>query len=87
MSAAFDILEKVMLVYQVQATKSEEIPLIGQRKRPKKLLFLDVGLVNHRMGIQEEFINLKDLDDFYRGKIYKLSSVPFYLVPRILDVC
>jgi len=69
MSTAFDILEKVMLVCQVQATKSEEIPLIGQRKRPKKLLFLDVGLVNHRMGVQEEFINLKDLEGFYRGRI------------------
>jgi len=68
-SAAFDTLEKVMLVYQVQATKSKEIPLIGQRKRPKKLLFLDVGLINHRMGVQEEFINLKDLNDFYRGRI------------------
>jgi len=58
-----------MLVYQVQATKSKEMPLIGQRKRPKKLLYLDVGLVNYRMGVQEEFINLKDLNDFYRGRI------------------
>lgn len=69
MSAAFDTLEKVMLVYQVQATQSKEIPLIGQRKRPKKLLYLDVGLVNYRMGVQEEFLNLKDLNDFYRGRI------------------
>lgn len=69
MIAAFDTLEKVMLVYQLQATKSKEIPLIRQRKRPKKILFLDVGLVNHRMGIQEEYINLKDLNDFYRGRI------------------
>lgn len=69
MSFAFDTLEKVMLVYQVQATKSKEIPFIPQRKRPKKILFLDVGLVNHRMGIQEEFINLKDLSVFYRGRV------------------
>ena len=68
-SAAFATLEKVMLVYQVQATKSKEAPLIQQRKRPKKLLFLDVGLVNHRMGVQEEFINLKELNNFYRGRI------------------
>jgi len=68
-SLAFDTLEKVMLAYQVQATKSTEIPLIGQSKRPKKLLYLDVGLVNYRMGVQEEFINLKDLNDFYRGRI------------------
>ena len=58
-----------MLLYQVQATKSEELPLIPQRKRPKKLIFLDVGLVNYQMNIQQEFLNLKDLNDFYRGKI------------------
>ncbi len=69
MGAAFDILEKVMLLYQVQATKSRELPLISQRKRPKKLLFLDVGLVNYQMGIQENFLNLGDLNDFYRGRI------------------
>ena len=68
-SAAFGTLEKVMLVYQVQATKSREVPLIQQSKRPKKLLFLDVGLVNHRMDVQEEFISLKDLNDFYRDRI------------------
>ena len=66
---AFDILEKVMLLYQVQATKSTELPIIAQRKRPKKLLFLDAGLVNYQMGIQEEFLNLGDLNDFYRGRI------------------
>ncbi|MBU1486969.1 AAA family ATPase [bacterium] len=66
---AFDMLEKVMLIYQTQATKSIELPLIPQRKRPKKLLFLDVGLINYQMGIQENFLNIGDLNDFYRGRI------------------
>lgn len=69
MSMAFDLLQKVMLVYQAQATKSVDLPLISQKKRPKKLLSLDVGLVNHQSGIQEEFLNLKDLNAFYRGRI------------------
>jgi uncharacterized protein len=69
MSKAFSILEKVMLLNQLPATKSQELPLIGQEKRPKKLLFLDVGLVNHAMGIREEYISLKDLNHFYRGRI------------------
>lgn len=69
MSRAFEILQKVMILYQVQATKSTELPLTEQRKRPKKLLFLDVGLVNYHMGIQENFLNLNDLDNFYRGRI------------------
>ena len=69
MSRAFDTLQKVMLLYQVQATKSRKIPLLSQRKRPKKLIFLDIGLVNYRMGIQSEFLTLKGFDDFYRGRI------------------
>lgn len=69
MRMAFEALEKVMLLYQVQATKSTELPLIPQRKRPKKLLFLDAGLMNYQMGIQENFLNLKNLNDFYRGRV------------------
>jgi predicted AAA+ superfamily ATPase len=69
MGMAFELLEKVMLLYQVQATKSTELPLIPQKKRPKKLLFLDAGLMNYQMGIQESFLNLKNLSHFYRGKI------------------
>lgn len=69
MSKAFDTLEKVMLLYQVNATKSKNLPLIPQKKRPKKLIFLDSGLVNYQMGIQEEFINLRELENFYRGRI------------------
>lgn len=69
MSGTFETLEKVMLLYQVNATKSTEIPLMKQSKRPKKLIFLDVGLVNHRMDVQDEFLNLKDLSSFFRGRI------------------
>lgn len=69
MSRAFYTLEKVMILHQVQATKSVNLPLIGQGKKSKKLLYLDVGLVNYQMGIHEEFLNLKDLNDFYRGRI------------------
>ena len=69
MGQAFSTLEKAMLLYQSWATKSVEIPLIEQFKRPRKLLFLDVGLVNYQMGIQEDFLKLRELDDLYRGRI------------------
>lgn len=68
-SRAFNTLEKVMLLYRAQATKSEELPLIPQEKRPKKLIFLDIGFINHQMNIQQDFLNLGDLNDFYRGRI------------------
>ncbi|MBI5242713.1 MAG: AAA family ATPase [Elusimicrobia bacterium] len=69
MGMAFELLEKAMLLHQLQATSSTNLPLVPQRKRPKKLLFLDVGLVNHQMGIQQDFLNPVDLNDFYRGRI------------------
>jgi len=69
MSEAFEALEKAMLIYQVQATKSTKLPLIPQRKMSKKLLFLDIGLVNHQMGIQEAYLKIKNLDGFYRGRM------------------
>ncbi len=69
MNKTFSTLEKVMLVNQLPATKSQTLPILPQQKRPKKLLFLDVGLVNHVMGIQEEYLSLKGLNHFYRGRI------------------
>lgn len=69
MSEAFDLLGKTMIVRQVKATKSISLPLIVQKKRAKKLLYLDSGLVNFKSNIQSEYIKLNDLNDLYRGKI------------------
>lgn len=69
MSEAFSILEKAMLLRQIPATKSIQLPLIGQKKRAKKLLYLDCGFVNFKNNIQSEYVKLKDLSDLYRGKI------------------
>ena len=69
MTEAFDLLEKVMLIHQIRGTKSLGLPLISQRKKAPKLIFLDIGLVNYQMGIQGEFLGLKDLNEFYQGRI------------------
>lgn len=69
MSEAFDVLEKTMLVRQINATKSLGMPLVGQKKSAKKLLYLDSGFVNFKNNIQTEYIKLTDLNDLYRGKI------------------
>ncbi len=66
---SFDTLQDAMIIYQVKATKSTELPIIPQNKRPKKMIFLDVGLVNHQMGILEKYLEIKNLNDFYRGRI------------------
>ena len=69
MGSAFRTLEKVMLLYQAQATKSGELPLVAQGKRPRKLLFLDVGLVNHEMGVPLDSTFSGDLNEAFRGRI------------------
>jgi predicted AAA+ superfamily ATPase len=69
MSQAFDTLQSAMLLYQTQGTKSYKLPLVSKRKKAPKLIFLDVGLVNYRMGIQPEYSQMKNLDGFYRGRI------------------
>ena len=69
MKNSFNTLQDAMIIYQIKATKSIELPIIAQNKRPKKMIFLDVGLVNHQMGILEEYLNIKNLNDFYKGRI------------------
>lgn len=69
MGEAFEVLEKTMLLRQLPATKSCQLPLVGQKKRAKKLLYLDVGFVNFKNNIQSEYVGLKDLGGLYRGKI------------------
>lgn len=40
----------------------------GSEKRPR-LQFLDTGLLNQAAGLQGKMIGVRDLNDFYRGKI------------------
>ncbi len=69
MSEAFEILEKTMLVRQVMATRSTSLPLSWQNKASKKLLYLDVGLVNFKNNLQAQYLTVADLNDVYRGNI------------------
>jgi uncharacterized protein len=69
MSKAFRLLEKAMLLTQVQATESISAPLLAKTKRAKKLIFLDAGLVNYKNNIQAEFLKTSDLSDIYRGRL------------------
>lgn len=68
MSEAFAVLEKAMIVRQIEATESRELPLIAKKKRAKKLLYLDSGFVNFKNNIQSEYLKINDLADIYRGK-------------------
>lgn len=69
MSRAFFLLEKTMLLCQVRATSSKDLPLIAKEKRPKKLIYLDSGLVNYRLNTFSEYLRLGDFASFYQGRI------------------
>ncbi len=66
---AFELLKDAMMLSPIPATQSVEIPLIPKEKKSKKIIFLDVGLVNHQMGILKEYLNIKNLNSFYKGRI------------------
>lgn len=89
MSSAFSVLEKVMLVSQIRATASKNIPLIPKEKRAKKLIYLDVGLVNYRMNILNSYLGMTDFDCFYQGRIAEqivaqnLFSLSINVLPEI----
>lgn len=68
MKEAFDVLERALVVYRSRPAVSTHIPIIEKLRKAPKLFFLDVGLVNYRIGFKE-FFSQKILDNVYRGKI------------------
>lgn len=69
MSRAFDIAEKAMIVSRVRPSASKKSPIIRNFRKSPKLLFLDTGLVNYRLGIRDEILSNKDLNSIYQGQI------------------
>ncbi len=68
-SAAFQTIQKAMLLDLVYPTSAIQMPLIQNfRKRPK-LIWLDTGLVNFLSGIQQEVFSVSDIQDVWRGRI------------------
>jgi predicted AAA+ superfamily ATPase len=68
LAQAFSVLESVMLLTLARASSGEALPWIGQEKKQKKLIFLDIGLANYISGLQIDQIMRKDLNELYRGK-------------------
>ncbi|MBI1884140.1 MAG: ATP-binding protein [Chlamydiae bacterium] len=69
MSEAFDLLEKAMLFHRVTGTPSTALPLVSKKKKPPKILFLDVGLIHYKLGIRDRLIDFARLDETFRGRI------------------
>ena len=64
MGEAIQTVEKVMLLKQVMAINSTSLPIVPKGNRPKKIIWLDVGLANFVNNAYKEIISGE-----YRGKI------------------
>jgi len=69
MSAAFDVLEKAMVISRVYAAASQQLPIVPNVKKMPKLLYLDTGLVNYQVGLRTEIMNMRDINALYHGQI------------------
>lgn len=67
--AAFDTLEKALILYRARPSSSIRIPILEKMRNAPKLFFLDVGLVNFRVGFKEFFIDKQSLNQAYQGRI------------------
>ncbi|MDY6853918.1 MAG: DUF4143 domain-containing protein [Thermodesulfobacteriota bacterium] len=68
MKEAFDVLERASIVYRARPFVPTHIPFIEKFRKAPKLFFLDVGLVNYRIGFKD-FFSKQSLDNVYQGRI------------------
>lgn len=69
---ALKTLEQAMLVHLLYPTTSTELPLVPDRRKSPRLLFLDIGLINFAAGLQGRFFKHSELHSFYRGRIAEM---------------
>lgn len=67
--AAFQLLEKAMLLELSYPTTTTLLPALGETRRMPKLLWLDTGLVNYSAHIRQEIIKATNIQDVWRGRI------------------
>jgi predicted AAA+ superfamily ATPase len=67
MGEALRMLERAMLIYLLYPSTSTEPPIRPDLRKSPKLQFLDTGLMNYVVGLQEFFFKMEDLQSFYQG--------------------
>ena len=63
---ALNLSRVIQLVYP---STTMEPPVIANLKKRPRLQFLDTGLITHSLMMQGEMIGIKDLNNFFRGRI------------------
>lgn len=69
MREAFEILEQAMITERILGTNQTILPMQPQLRVSPKLLYLDVGLVSHRLAVDLQSLKRGDLNDLFRGTI------------------
>ncbi len=69
MKRAFEILEQAMIIQRIPATFHAVPPLQPHLRTSPKLLYLDAGLVTHRLSLDPNSLKTGDLNDLFRGTL------------------
>lgn len=67
MKRAFDVLEYAMVVQRAYGSTSVKLPICPNFRVAPKIIYLDAGLVAHKVGLAEEIIHSTDLNSIFRG--------------------
>lgn len=66
---AFDLLEYAMIVQRIYGSSSVVLPIEPNFRAAPKIVYLDSGLVAHKLGLSEEALFVGELSQLFRGSI------------------
>ncbi len=71
MGEALRTLERAMLIHLLYPTTNIKPPIQIDRKKSPRLQFLDTGLINYLVGLQQLYYEHENLHELYQGIIMK----------------
>lgn len=69
MRQAFETLEKALIIQRLFGSSQIKPPLQQNLRVSPKLLYLDTGLVTHRLRVEPQSLQNSDLNDLFRGTL------------------
>ncbi len=64
-------LTKARLLQLIYPTTQTSPPIVPDFKKRPRLHFLDIGLINHQLGLHQELLRIQDLHQISRGKLLR----------------
>lgn len=78
---AFRSLEKAKVILQIHPTTDIEVPILPDKKKRPRIQFLDTGIINYELNIQDRLLSMDDLSGSYKGAI-----IPHMIFQEILSL-